>query len=107
MPLLRCCFVPHADGSVGGGGEGPASGIISIAEAAGVVVSEGVEGGGTDEYDDDDDEDDDGGGGRDDGGGGSSGEDDGCHSGGEEDAGAITPLARLLRCAHSDNYFDR
>ncbi|XP_064122974.1 LOW QUALITY PROTEIN: serine/threonine-protein phosphatase 4 regulatory subunit 1-like [Macrobrachium nipponense] len=31
-------------------------------------------------------------------------EDEGCHSG-EEDA--ATPLARLLKCAHSDNYFDR
>ncbi|KAK4290887.1 hypothetical protein Pmani_036234 [Petrolisthes manimaculis] len=95
------------DGSVGGGGEGPASGIINIGEATGVGVSEGVEGGGTEEYDDDDDDDDDGGGGRDCGGGSSSGEDDGCHSGGEEDVGTITPLARLLRCAHSDNYFDR
>nr|XP_045626259.1 serine/threonine-protein phosphatase 4 regulatory subunit 1-like isoform X2 [Procambarus clarkii] len=82
------------DGS-GGGGEGPAMGMGGP-EGMGGPASSGGEGS-SDEEDEEEEEE---------GGGGGGVEEEGCGSG-EEDATSATPLARLLKCAHSDNYFDR
>lgn len=83
----------HPEGS--GGGEGPAS-SVGVPGGMGCPSSSSSGGGSSDEEDEEEEED----------GGGGEVEDEGCGSG-EEDLSAATPLARLLKCAHSDNYFDR
>ncbi|XP_045105779.1 LOW QUALITY PROTEIN: serine/threonine-protein phosphatase 4 regulatory subunit 1-like [Portunus trituberculatus] len=83
------------DESSGGGGEGPAGAV----EDMGGPTCPG--GGGSDEEDEEEEEEEGGG-----GGGGTAGEDGPC-SGFDDDLVSATPLARLIKCAHSDNYFDR
>ncbi|XP_068209835.1 serine/threonine-protein phosphatase 4 regulatory subunit 1-like [Palaemon carinicauda] len=90
------------DNVVGGGGEGPASGVgVTDSLCGGGSPNSGGGGGGggggssddEDEEEEEEEEEHQG-----------AGEDEGCHIGEEDTA---TPLARLLKCARSDNYFDR